>query len=92
MTTSYLRHIPLPSTQQVDDIAFAFKKVGSRGQCLLSSIFGKVRHDVFYIESQKVPPSTSGSTMIAVEGTIFAFVIPKKYDLSLLPTSGRVFD
>jgi hypothetical protein len=30
--------------------------------------------------------------MIAVEGTIFAFVIPKKYDLSLLPISGRVFD
>jgi len=30
--------------------------------------------------------------MIAIEGTIFAFGSSKKYDLSLLPTSGRVFD
>jgi hypothetical protein len=37
----YLRHIPLPSTQEVDDTLF-LKKVGSRGQCLLPSIFGKV--------------------------------------------------
>jgi hypothetical protein len=31
-------------------------------------------------------------TTIAVEGTIFAFGFSKQYDLSLLPTTGRVFD
>ncbi len=32
------------------------------------------------------------STMIEVEGTIFSLDFSKKYDLSLLPTSGCVFD
>jgi hypothetical protein len=32
------------------------------------------------------------STMIEVEGTIIAFEFSKKYDLSLLPTSGHEFD
>jgi hypothetical protein len=31
-------------------------------------------------------------TMIEVEGTIIGFEFSKKYDLSLLPTSGREFD
>ncbi len=49
-------------------------------------------HDVFYTESVKVPPLTSGSTTIAVEGTSFAYGFTKNYDHLLLPTSGRVFD
>ncbi len=36
-TTSYLRPIPLPSTQQFDDQAYL-----SRGQCLLPLTFGKI--------------------------------------------------
>jgi hypothetical protein len=47
MTTSYLRPVPLPSTQQVDYLAFVFKKkVGAKGRCLLPSTFGKVEVEV----------------------------------------------
>ncbi len=47
MTTFYLRPISLPSAQQVDDLAYLFKKkVGLRGRCLLPSTFGKVEVEV----------------------------------------------
>jgi hypothetical protein len=57
MTTSYLRPIPLPSTQQVDDLAHLIKKVESRGQCLLPSTFGQVEVGgtmFFHIEKFKI--------------------------------------
>ncbi len=72
MTTTYLRHIPLPSTQQVDDTAFVLKK-GRIGRLTptLDLWEGRGRRqDVFYIESVKVPPSTSRSTKIDVAGSI----------------------
>jgi hypothetical protein len=54
MTTTYLRHIPLPSIQQVEDKAFVFKK-GRTGRLTLTTLDlwegrGR-RQDVFYIES-----------------------------------------
>jgi hypothetical protein len=42
MMIFYLRPLPLPSTQQADDLAYLLKKVGSRGQCILPSTFGKI--------------------------------------------------
>jgi hypothetical protein len=43
MTTLYLLPIPLPSTQQVDDIAFVFKKGRvARSMLTIPSTFGKV--------------------------------------------------
>ncbi len=57
MTTSYLRPIPLPLTQQVDDLAYLLKKVGSRGN---ASTFGKVEVGgmmFLYVESVKFHPS-----------------------------------
>jgi hypothetical protein len=73
MTTSYLGHIPLPSTQQVDAKAFVFKK-GRIERLMLTTLDhwegrGR-RHDVFYIESVKVPPSTLRLTKIDVAGSI----------------------
>jgi hypothetical protein len=53
------------------------------------------RHDVFTLKVQKaIPkhPNQQQSTMIEVEGMILAFAFSKKYNLSLLPTSGCVFD
>jgi hypothetical protein len=53
------------------------------------------RHDVFYSESVKVilqHQDRQRLTTIMVEGTIFAFGFSKKYNLSLLPTSGPVFN
>ncbi len=74
MTTFYLRPIPLPSTQQVDDIAFVFKK-GRVARSMLT-IFdlwkGRGRgHDLWFRFFEKVPHSTSRSTMIGVDGLIF---------------------
>ncbi len=76
MTTFYL--LPStsisPSNQQVDDIAYLLKK--GRVERLMLTTFdlwkgrGR-RHDVSYIESVKVPPSTSRSTEIDVAGSIF---------------------
>jgi hypothetical protein len=50
------------------------KKVGSRGKCLLPLTFGKIEVEgtmFLYIESVKVPPSTSRLTKIDVAGSIF---------------------
>jgi hypothetical protein len=72
-TYTYLRHIPLPSIQQVDGTAFVFKK-GRIGRLTLNTLDlwkgrGR-RHDVFYVESVKVPPSTLRSSKINVAGSI----------------------
>ncbi len=37
---------PQPLTQQVNDLALFFFKLGSRGRCLLPSTFAKVEIDV----------------------------------------------
>jgi hypothetical protein len=74
MTTFYLRPIPLPSTQQVDDIAFVFKK-GRVARSMLTTFDlwkGRGRgHDLWFRFFEKVPHSTSRSTMIGVDGLIF---------------------
>ncbi len=61
MMTSYLQPIPLPSTRQVNDKAFAFKKkVGSRGRFLLPSTFGKVEVEVeAWVEGTPFPQAGS---------------------------------
>ncbi len=63
MTTFYLQRIPLPSPQNIDDLAYLFKKGRSRDECfcLLPSAFGKVEVEdtiFLYIESVKFHPST----------------------------------
>jgi hypothetical protein len=56
--------------------------VGVEGTMFLTlKVFKSLRHQ----DRQQL-------TTIAVEGTIFAFGFSKKYNLSLLPTSGRGFD
>jgi hypothetical protein len=73
MTTSYLRHIPLPSTQQFDNTAIVFKKDRNERLTLTTLDLREGRgrrHNVFYIGSVKVPPSTSRSTKIDVACSI----------------------
>jgi hypothetical protein len=62
MTTLYLLRLPLPSTQQVDNIAYLLKK-GRVERLMLTTLYlwkVEVEGTMFlYIESLKVPPSTS---------------------------------
>jgi hypothetical protein len=73
MTTFNLRPLPLPLTQQVDDIAFVFKKVGSQGHCLLSLTFGKVEIEgiIFDFGFRKSLTFDIEIDNVGVEGSIF---------------------
>ncbi len=79
-STSRSTKIDVPSSSIIENITVSVCTMWGRLMLTTLGLWegrGR-RHDVFYIESVKVPPSTSGSTTITVEGTIFAFGFSKK--------------
>ncbi len=69
MTTFYLRPIPLPSTQQVDDLAYLSKKCWGERSMLTTFDPWKGRggrHDLFLNESVKFHPSKSRHLQVSM--------------------------